>query len=251
MIDQLLTPTSWCCPTLSLSLLEDEVHVWRADLDVERSAQLRFSDVLSRDERERSQRYRVPRDREHFVAARAILRQILARYFNRHPAQFQFCYGPSGKPSLATGHGLDGFHFNLSHSHAIALYAFTQNREIGIDIEYLRAGFPGERIARRFFSSGELSALRGLPPEMRCEAFFNCWTRKEAFIKATGEGLSHPLDRFEVSLAPQAPAALLRIEDNPAEAARWSLEKLEPCAGYVAALAVKGNPWQLKLWQWS
>src|SRR5207244_11453763 len=122
--------------------------------------------------------------------------------------------------------------------------------EVGIDLEYIRAEVADEPIAERFFASREIAALIGLPAPLRAEGFFNCWTRKEAYIKARGEGLTIPLDAFEVSLAPEEPAALLRVDSDPAEASRWSLQALAPGPGYVAAIAVEGRDWQLRCWEW-
>jgi 4'-phosphopantetheinyl transferase len=140
--------------------------------------------------------------------------------------------------------------FNLTHSHQLALYAVTRRREIGVDLEYVRADFADEQIAERFFSPREVAALRTVPENLLKEAFFHCWTRKEAYVKAKGEGLSIPLDQFDVSLAPGEPALLLSTRDDPQEADRWSLQALFPGSGYVAALAVEGRTWRLKCWQW-
>jgi 4'-phosphopantetheinyl transferase len=141
--------------------------------------------------------------------------------------------------------------FNLAHSHELALYAITRGREVGIDLERIRSNLVDEQIAERFFSPREVVVLRGLPTHRQREAFFNCWTRKEAYVKAKGQGLSIPLDQFDVSLAPGEPAALLSTQWHPQEASRWSLQKLNPGCGYVAALAVEGHDWQVKCWQWS
>jgi 4'-phosphopantetheinyl transferase len=140
--------------------------------------------------------------------------------------------------------------FNASHSNALALYAVAREREVGIDLEFVREDFAGFEIAERFFSPREVSALRALPEGERVEAFFDCWVRKEAYIKARGEGLSHPLHTFTVSLTPGEPAALLHTEGDSREAARWSLVGLYPCEGYRAALASEGGPPSLSCWRW-
>ena len=243
-------PLSCRLPSSPPTLPDNEVHVWRAGLELEPADYNQLEKVLSSDEQARALRFRFVRDRHHFIAGRAILRQILATYLDRQPSQLQFCYGPYGKPSLVTGSEPRGLSFNLSHSHGLALYAVTRQREIGIDLEQLRSDFPCEQVADRFFSSREISKLRSMADSMRHEAFFNCWTRKEAYIKARGDGLGFPLERFDVSLAPEEPAALLNTEDDPQEALRWSLAQLAPVAGYAAALAVKGHGWQLETWQW-
>lgn len=133
------------------------------------------------------------------------------------------------------------------------MYAFTREREIGIDVECIRLVSEAEQIAARFFSSRESAQLRALPPEQQQAAFFNCWTRREAYLKALGHGLARPLNEFDVSLVPGEPARLLHIADHPEEASRWFMQELKPAAGYVAALAlplVRGETWRFKQWQW-
>ena len=179
-----------------------------------------------------------------------MLRTILGRYLGRDPAQLRFRYGPSGKPVLYVESGSHSIRFNVSHTRDIALYAVTIGREIGVDIERIRVDFGTEDIAARFFSGREVAALGALPPPYRLEAFFTCWTRKEAYLKARGQGLSFPLDRFTVSLAPGERAALLEVLDDPKETARWSVRQLFPGADHVAALAVEGRDWHLKCLQW-
>jgi 4'-phosphopantetheinyl transferase len=205
--------------------------------------------VLSADEHERAERFRFRKDREHFIAARGLLRILLGRYLDLPPRQLSFSYSPYGKPQLAGVSGGAALRFNVSHSHGIALYAVALGREIGVDVEYIRREVVGESIAEHFFSAREVASLRALPAEMQPQAFFNCWTRKEAFIKAIGEGLSFPLDEFDVSLVPDEPAALLNTRNGPLEAARWSLQALPVDEGYVAALAVEGHEWRLECWR--
>jgi 4'-phosphopantetheinyl transferase len=241
--------TAWVAPPEQLTLLDDEVHVWRASLTRTPSELQSLSSLLAPDEISRAQRFHFERDRASFIVARARLRTILAAYLKLNPAQLQFSYSPHGKPALNNAEGPDELRFNLSHSHALALYAVTRNREIGVDVEYIRADFANEEIAARFFSNTEIATLRALPTGQRTESFFNCWTRKEAYIKARGEGLSFPLDRFDVSLIPGEPRATLNVHEAPFEAARWSLQTLTPEDGYAAAIAVEGHDWNLKYWQ--
>lgn len=244
-----LLNTVWVAPPEQLALHEDEAHVWRASLTRTPSELQGLSSLLSPDETDRAQRFHFERDRASFIAARAVLRTILAAYLKLNPAHLQFSYSAHGKPSLSDEAGSGGLRFNLSHSHALALYAVTRNREIGVDIEQIRADFAGEEIAERFFSSTEIAMLRALPSNERNESFFNCWTRKEAYIKARGEGLSFPLDRFDVSLSPGEQRVTLNVPEAPFEAARWSLLALTPEDGYAAAIAVEGHDWNLKCWQ--
>jgi 4'-phosphopantetheinyl transferase len=245
------SPASWQPPPERLLLGSDEVHIWRAGLEQPASVVAEFRRLLAVDERQRADRFHFKRDRDHFIVARGLLRTLLGRYLNTPPERLRFTYSSFGKPSLHEEcAGAETLRFNISHSKDLALYAFTRGREIGVDIEHIRADVEGEGIAERFFSPGEISVLRSLPADARARAFFDCWTRKEAYIKAHGEGLSLPLDGFDVSLAPGEPAALLSTLHDPAQATRWSLRELSPADGYAAALAVEGHGWQLRCWQW-
>lgn len=227
-----------------------EVHVWRVCLNPDGLPLQQLWGVLSPDEQRRAGKFHFQRDREHFVAARGALRVILSRYTGATPHSLRFSYDSFGRPSLVAETGSTPPHFNVSHSGGVALYAVADVREVGVDIEHVREDLAGLEIAERFFSPHEVAALRALPPEERAAAFFDCWTRKEAYIKARGEGLSHPLHLFTVSLAPGHPAALLRTDDDPQEAARWSLVELFPGEGFRAALAVKGEAPSVLCWRW-
>lgn len=231
-------------------LAEDEVHVWRVDLQVSDNLERYLWSLLDDDERCRADRFHFAQHRRRFVVARGALRTILAHYLEARPTDIRFQTNAYGKPFLASDQASTGLAFNLSHSNSLALVGIACHREIGVDLELVRADFATEEIAGRFFSPGEVAALQALPADARAQGFFNCWTRKEAFIKAKGMGLSMPLDRFDVSLAPGEPARLLSILDDPAEAGRWSLEALYPQDGYAAAVAVQGHGWRLQLWPW-
>jgi 4'-phosphopantetheinyl transferase len=221
------------------------VHVWRAALSRTSGEVAALRELLSEDEVRRADRFHFPRDRALFIAARATLREILGRYLSLPPTLLRFEYNAFGKPELRDA----PLRFNLSHAGDIALYAVTAVREVGVDVEAVREGMESEEIAARFFSRREVETLMSLPRDARTRAFFDCWTRKEAYIKACGVGLSQPLDGFDVSLAPGEPAALLRTHDDPQEAARWTLCELSPGAGYVAAVAVEGSGWRLRRWE--
>lgn len=191
--------------------------------------------LLSADERERADRLRFERDRRRYVVGRALLRTLLARYTAAPAEELAFGYGELGKPWLDAGPS-----FNLSHSGDVALYAFAAAGELGVDVELDDADFATDRIAERFFSPAEVSALRSLPPAAQPRAFLRCWTRKEAFVKARGDGLSLALDSFDVTLAPDEPAALLRTAWSRREPREWQIEDLsDPGGGYVAALAIR------------
>lgn len=183
-----------------------------------------------------------------FIVARAGLRVILGRYLKADPSEIQFSYSSYGKPQLSGAHSDSVLKFNLAHSHDLAVYALALKRELGVDVEHMRPEVAGDEIAQRFFADAEVDQLRAVSAERRMEAFFNCWTRKEAYIKALGEGLTFPLGDFVVSMVPGEPACLLNVRDAPHEATRWSLQELNVAEGYVAAVAVEGHGWRLKLW---
>ncbi len=244
------TDTMWGMPPPDLALSRDEVHVWRASL-VRPPAQIQaFQGVLTPDELERAGRFCFQGDAERFVAARAILRAILGSYLGLKPNQIHLRYTAHGKPYLPAASEREKLRFNLSHSRGLALYAVTRGREVGVDLESLDTGFDCEPIAVRFFSQRENATLAALPAERRREAFFACWTRKEAYIKARGAGLGIPLQQFDVSLVPGEPAALLDCRWAPQEVAHWTLHALDPGPGFTAAVAVEGQDWDLRCWQW-
>lgn len=229
------------------TLPADEVHVWQASLDRPESAVRRMARLLSADEIGRAERFVVDRVRRRFVLCRGMLRMILGRYTGLDPARLRFHYD-RGKPSLA---GDTDVRFNLSHTDGLALYAVTRGREVGVDVERVHPLARVERIAERFFSVPERAALRATPSERRLEAFFTCWTRKEAYVKARGDGLAHPLDRFAVSIAPGEPPRLSAAGDGDVrEVARWSIDAVPPAPGYVAALVALGSGWRLVSRSW-
>ena len=232
-------------PALSVAA----AHVWRASLDPGQRGLAALAQFLSPDERSRASRFQFQRDRDRFVAARGILRVILGGYVGASPDQLTFSYGPRGKPFLAgTGTGL--LRFNLAHSQGLALYAFAPDGNIGIDMEALRPVPDAEQIVDRFMSPSERAEFHSLPGDQKPRAFFHCWTQKEAFIKAVGDGLSLPLDRFDVRVAPDKPAGLLRIDGDPESARHWLMQSLYPAPGFLGALACD-RPHALVLWEWN
>ena len=236
---------------IKMSLVEDEIHVWRVDLALSGLQLKKLQLLLSTDEFRRAQQFFFEKDKNHFIVARGMLRKILSFYINRLPYEFIFEYNKFGKPFLL--HEFEGkkICFNLSHSHGIALYAITLNHEVGIDLEYIREDFDDFGIANRFFSPDEVAILHSLPADKQKEAFFLCWTRKEAFIKAKGKGLSIPLDKFDVSLTPGQPAQLLKTEYAHKDVSRWSLFDITEKPGFAAALAVENSQkWQIKFFEW-
>jgi 4'-phosphopantetheinyl transferase len=235
----------------TLALQHGEVHVWLADLNHSRFADRDIDCILSQEERERAARFYLQRDRNHFTAGRAMLRSILGRYLNTDPRHLQFSRGPHGKPALATERGSDALCFNLAHSHDVALCAVARGRDIGVDVERVRADVNVDLIAERFFSQREIAALGSLPPERKLTAFFTCWVRKEAYVKARGDGLAMDLDSFSVSLSPGEPAALLDVQGHPEEALAWSLTELDFDPSFAAALAVRAGECRVRWWQFT
>lgn len=235
-----------------LQLQPDQVHLWRVGLGTEEGILPRLGKVLNEEERARAERFRFPRDRRRYIVSHAALRFVLSRYCRCQPHEIRFQYSPYGKPTLAPPFQSSEatLQFNLSHSDDLALIGLALGRQIGVDIERIRPELAEDRIAERFFSPGEVRSLRSLLATEQPQAFFRCWTCKEAFVKARGQGLSLPLDRFDVSFVQGQPPALLSVADIPGEAQRWSLFTLTPAPGYTAAIAVEGHGWHLETWDW-
>ena len=231
----------WSSAPKSLSLSSGEVHVWRARLEQPQEVQDEFLHTLDLDERERAARFHFEKHRRRFILGRGFLRLLLGRYLKIAPEAVRFAYGPYGKPSLADEHEASGLRFNASNSHELAVYAFVQEREIGVDVEYIKDDFQSEEIAGHFFSAREVQTLLALPKDERTAAFFRCWTRKEAYIKAIGSGLSHPLDQFDVTLTAGEPATLLRDDQDAEAVSRWEMFNLEFTERYAGALVVEGR----------
>jgi 4'-phosphopantetheinyl transferase len=191
---------------------------------------------LSRAERLRAARFARERDGRRFVVARSRLRQLIGERLDVRPEAVDLVYAERGKPALAPRLADSGLRFNLSHCDDVAVYAFTRGREIGVDVEALRVLPDADDVAARFFSPREYGAYRSLEPRLRPLGFFNCWTRKEAFIKALGDGLYYPLDGFDVSLAPDDPARILRVGTTQGQRCGWCIESFSPAARFVAAV---------------
>ncbi len=229
----------------------DEVHIWRASLDQPADMLAELAALLSRDEYKRAMRYYRPVDRDRFIVGRGVLRKIISAYLTLPPGQLRFTYNEYGKPAVSDDQNDRDLNFNLSHSAELVLYAVTRRRVVGIDIEYISEDFATLEIAEHFFAKDEVAALKSLPTDQRTMGFFNCWSRKEAFIKAKGMGVSYPLDRFSVSLAPGEPPALLKVDDDEREVARWKMYELKPGASYAGAMIATEPPVTLKQRHWS
>lgn len=241
----------WCRTIPRELIYPNEVHVWRVFLDLTPLEIESLLEILSADELERVGRLRFERDQKRFIVARGILRKILGRYVKINPRNLCFEYTAHGKPVLATNAGYDTLRFNLSHSDAFALYAVTRDRNIGIDIERVRYDIDVEQIARGYFSQDEIRSLKRIHKNKRCEVFFKYWTRKEAFIKATGQGISFPMEQCDVSLISGGGLSPITLPNDNREDPCWYGQDLFPGPGYAAAIAVEGGDWDLSCWQYS
>lgn len=234
----------------NLALPDNQVHVYYAYLNQRASQLHQLAQTLSEDERVRAEQLHFEQDKNRFIARRGLLRTILGSYLDTEPGQLQFSYGRYGKPTLAKPFVSNFLHFNTSHSNGLALYAITVGRPLGIDLEYVRPIGEAEQIAERFFSARENAVLRTLPVGDKNQAFFYCWTRKEAYLKAIGDGLTRPLNQFSVLLDSWEPASPLSVSGDPKEVSGWTLQTLTPVPGYVAALAIEGHERRLMCRQW-
>ena len=237
----------WLLPPPNLTLENSEVHVWQAELELDAASLNQLQMLLAPDEQCRAAKFRFKRDRNSYTAARGLLRLILSVYLNERPESIQLTYSTYGKPALHPGYD-ELLEFNVSHSQGIALYAVSRCAPVGIDIEYIRPDLRWREIVEHSFSALEVKTLFQLPDVQQQRAFFQCWTRKEAYIKAKGQGLSIPLNQFDVSLAPHEPVALLRTSD-PQEASQWSLLDLSPREHFAGALAIRSRNPRLQYWQ--
>lgn len=225
-----------------------EVHIWCASLDVPDDTLAGLAAVLSEDERARASRFRIEPHRRRWTVARGTLRTLLGRYLDVAPAALRFATGSEGKPALC-GASRGDLRFNVAHSDAIALYAVTAIGEVGVDVERIQEMPDADLIAESHFAEGERAMLRALPPADSAAGFFNCWTRKEAWIKAIGRGLSIPLAEFEVTLAPGDACRLVHMNGEQAATAGWKLASLSPAAGYTGAMAIEASEVELSMWE--
>ena len=229
----------------SADLGESDIHVWRSRLEIPRADLRKLERTLTAGERERITSLASEVDRRRATASRGLVRNILAGYVERPAAELAFTYGPAGKPEMSVAGRGEPLHFNSTHSGDVLLVAVGRVPSLGIDVERIRPVARFERVARRAFSEVERRRIDALGPAERNEAFITCWTRKEACVKAVGEGVWSAFGRFEVSLEPDASAAVLTVDGDSAAAAEWSLYHIEPAEGYVGALAVRGVGWRV------
>lgn len=236
--DTTAAPVEPCSPD-NWRLGENDVQVWIFPLDASLPVLNHFKEILSSDEKARAARFGTELLQNHFVAGRGTLRTILARYLAGKPEDLKFVYGPAGKPVLAEASANNGLNFNLAHSGSLAAVAVTRGRLIGVDIEKIRPLADAEQLVARFFSANERAVFQGLPPGEKTAAFYNLWTRKEAWLKATGEGIGHLLDQVEVSFIPGKPVQFVRLpQTSPDAAGQWSLHDLSLPPGYAGAVTI-------------
>ena len=237
-------PPAWFPAPQRLILAPAELHLWRARCDERAEPLQHYQELLSSDEEERAGRFAIDGARRDFIVSRGMLRELLADYLNTRPRDIVLRYGINGKPWLSLGEAESTLRFNVSHSRGFAVFAFVFQAEVGVDVEQIREEFPGLEIAERFFSEQEVAALGKLAPERSSRAFFTCWTRKEAYVKARGGGLQIPLRSFSVGLEENEEQQL--VDEHGKE---WSVYPFEPGIGFAAAVAVEGRDWVLKRWE--
>lgn len=231
----------WSAAPEPLNLGRNEVHLWTVPLHIAPAKLEQLALVLSADEQERARKFRFDRHRHRFIAGRAALRTILSRYLESNPAAIQFTYAAQGKPALTSTGQEANLHFNLGHSEDLALLGITRIGNIGVDIERIRVVKDADDLVARFFSQREREQFQKLSADEKPGAFFNLWTRKEAMLKATGEGITRSLHLIEVSFGSDEPAQVLAINGDKDEAAAWTLRNLTPAPGFVGAMAIRAS----------
>lgn len=244
-------PSLWLQAIPGALIPSNQIHVWRLSLGLSEHQRANILAILSADEIERAGRFHFEKDQNRFIAARGLLRQILGLYLGEKPQRLQFEYTDFGKPVFGTNSDYKGLHFNLSHSANFALCAITQSREVGIDIERIRSEISVDQIVRRFFSPSEIRSIEMLHEEKRNQLFFQYWTRKEAFLKATGKGLSFPMEQCDVSLMSGVTFSPVIFQDEKSESSDWHVQDLFPAEGYAAAIAVEGSDCDLSCFHYS
>lgn len=240
--------SAWVQSPLPVMLKPDEIHIWRVFVDEWLAAIPDLLKFLSPEEQARAQRFYFERDRNCSIIARGLLRRLLGHYCAIDPAKIVLHYNEFGKPALTATDLPFPLYFNLAHSHASIVYAFTCINRIGIDIEYMRTNIEYEELAQHYFSPAEKLQLQAVPSEQKIRAFFAGWTRKEAYIKARGKGLSIPLDSFDVTLQPDEDPRLLDCREDPLSVGRWSFYALPAYEHYAGALALDGSCERLHFW---
>lgn len=239
----------WQPPKIFPILKFGHIHIWRASLIYTEKEQQLFLGLLSSQEKERAAKYMVKHAASHFIVARGVLRILLARYLNVLPGQLVFHQNKYGKLYLEDY----PVQFNLSHSQDLALFIFALNCPVGIDLEFIREDFDYVDIAKKFFAESEVESLFALPLHQQLQAFFNCWSRKEAFIKAIGTGMFTSLDKFSVEVFWQknGPVRLTAAMDNVVlHPQAWSIEALDPADKYAGAFAARLSTYNVSFYDY-
>jgi len=240
-------PDSWW-----LSLDDTSVHVWLVDIDQMTPYLADLAALLDETELQRAERFPFELHRIEYVTAHGILRVLLGSYLAKPSSGIRFAHGAYGKPSIDGESGAVPLRFNMSHSHwQHIVYAISTSRDVGVDVEQQRDLDDAEALAQRYFSPRERAAVCAAPFQERLAAFFRCWTRKEAYIKATGLGFSMPLDAFDVTLGRGEPARLIEVRHRAQDAIRWTMTDLPPIPSHTSALVVEGSDWEPSCWSWT
>lgn len=242
---------AWEIPTEDFPLDPNNVHIWKISLTPPPPQLPELHKLLSSDEQDRAQRMKFRQPQQTFIITRAVLRLIVGRYIHAEAQSLRFSQGPHGKPFLIHPTLTPPIFFNLSHSHQLALLAFALNREVGIDLEYKHRERNYPSLINRVCSDQEKSILASLAPSQQNYGFLTCWTRKEAYVKGTGKGLTIPLNSITVSRPPSTRVPLLQLDDDNQESSRWTMHDIQIDRDYTAALVVAGHDWHPSYWEWS
>ena len=249
-LNSLAETTQWPSASSAPQLAADEVHVWAVSLCARSGAWQALTAALSLDEKERAGKFKFEKHRNRFIAGRGGLREILGKYLQAKPAALRFTYSNNGKPALAAEFAGAGVHFNVAHSEDLALVAVTRIGAIGVDVECIRPVKEMDELVARFFSARETELFRELRADEKPAAFFNLWTRKEALLKVTGEGITRSLSLVEVSFLPGEVPRLLAIAGDTSKASRWTLRELSPAPGFTGALTIQAQDVNVRCGKW-
>ncbi|MGI9549671.1 MAG: 4'-phosphopantetheinyl transferase family protein [Aurantibacter sp.] len=228
-------------------LPSNTIHVWTKNFGAVQHETERLIHLLNDHEKIRANKFKFPKDRQRFIVSRAVLKVLLGRYLDENPQEIEFEYGAYGKPEVKVPSSVN---FNISHAGNMVVLGFVKNYTIGVDVEIVKNDFDVVELAENFFSQDEIRALSNTNENERFRAFYRCWTRKESFIKAVGQGLSYPLDSFAVSLDDDHSAEFLKINGIPDPQKNWRLHSFIPADGYIAALSINGNPKTIQFFDW-
>lgn len=234
---------NWEQPSEEIVLLDDEIHLWRVNLDISSEKIAELSNNLSLDEIARANHFKFEEHKNHFIAARGFLRQIISNYLQILSNEIVFNYSDRGKPSIQN----DNLQFNISHSQDLALYAFCHNHLIGVDLEYLRDDVEYDKIAQRFFTPAESEFISKLSLAKQKQTFFHFWTIKEAYLKATGEGLGGGLETVEIDCNADLEVQVKAIFKSGLQNNDWFFSSFIPQNDFIATVAINTDETELKI----